>query len=417
MNHWFSDVSAFRSDPLSFLVERGDCAVRALEPLDIGLRPTYLLTAPSYVKTLLTASEDSIDKGPLIKKFRAVAGNNVVISSGPQQKERRAMLHSIMARGAIERIAPLIVTEVHEAIRRIEPGKVFDARRFGASVALRVISVVAFGANFITDRDERVFIDTLDQMMTDLIDMAFRGMPTSPWKSIAQKRRIENNRRIMLEVVRRVRDCAPDSVTSRAMNELGLSERETADEILTLLLVGYDTAGAAAAWLLCHLAKVPELADQIEEEARAFHANSSAIDVREPSSRKVTTAAVKETLRLYPSSYWFGRGVVKDLEIGECKLRRGASIIVSPWLFHRSARFWESPDEFRLDRNHNVKAFLPFGHGPRSCVGAGLAMLELEIIAMEIASACRLTSAGPVGGPIPRVHLVPPPIPLIAELR
>jgi cytochrome P450 len=68
-------------------------------------------------------------------------------------------------------------------------------------------------------------------------------------------------------------------------------------------------------------------------------------------------------------------------------LHQGTSIIVSQWLFHHSARFWHAPNDFRLDRNYlKTNAYIPFGAGPRVCVGASFSILEMQILALELAS-------------------------------
>lgn len=74
MRHLFSDVAPFRRDPLAFLVERGEVATEPLTPLSLGVRPTYLLTDPEYVKPLLKMPEDLVDKGPMTRKFSQFSG-------------------------------------------------------------------------------------------------------------------------------------------------------------------------------------------------------------------------------------------------------------------------------------------------------------------------------------------------------
>lgn len=128
-------------------------------------------------------------------------------------------------------------------------------------------------------------------------------------------------------------------------------------------------------------------------------------------------AAVREVLRLYPSVQWLRRGIRQDVEFGGRSLRRGTSIMIATWLFHRSQRFWDEPDEFRMDRAYNRPAYVPFGNGPRICVGMGLATLELQIIALEAASAARLAVIGPVGAPRPLLNLTPPAIAMQAHIR
>ncbi|WP_158259932.1 cytochrome P450 [Phyllobacterium phragmitis] len=385
-------------------------------PLAFGMRPLFLLTDPDYIKPLLKMPEEVMDKGPMVKKVRAVTGNNVTVLGGEENKRRRAVLHSVVGRTAVEGLTPMLARETRMAIAEVMKDGTFDARQFGASVALRLVSVVSFGANALSPEDVEIVIQALRQAMVELANTIF-GPLQMPWAYLAQRRRIEGFKQDMIGVVRRVRQRAPESAIIRSYGELGLSDRDTADEILTLLLAGHDTTGATVAWLCHTMATMPELADQIAAEADAVRDDEGEIDFAKLASATTTTAAVREVLRLFPPGYWTGRGVREDVEFGGRKLRRGTAIIVSPWLFHRCSRFWEAPNEFRLDRNYTAKAYIPFGTGPRVCIGQALAFLELQIITLEVASAMRLVAKEPLGAPVPGVHLSPPAIPMEARER
>jgi cytochrome P450 len=94
------------------------------------------------------------------------------------------------------------------------------------------------------------------------------------------------------------------------------------------------------------------------------------------------------------------------------RLRKGTSLIISPWQIQRDPRNWEEPNQFRINRTYGSAAFLPFGLGPRACVGIGLGLLELQILALEMASACEIdvVSKLPLDDPTPAVTLIPPEI-------
>ncbi len=124
--------------------------------------------------------------------------------------------------------------------------------------------------------------------------------------------------------------------------------------------------------------------------------------------------AARELLRLYPPFYWFSREVRTAQELGGLRLNPGTSLIISPWQLQRDARSWSDPASFRLDRSYNTPAFMPFGLGPRACVGIGLGLLELQLLALEIAAACtiEILSEVPAAEPTPQVTLLPPVITL-----
>jgi cytochrome P450 len=413
----FSDIAPFRRDPLAFLVERVNTATEPLVPLHFGLRPVYLLADPDHLKPLLRMPEDVVDKGPMIKKFRAVTGDNIVVRVGKEHQRRRAALRPLVARPTVEKLMPELAAEVRKGIAGAAKAGTFDARDLGSAIAMRIITLVTVGSNILSTEHERIMIESFRQATADLADVIFGGFSLAPWTLLARRRRIEQSRRSMQVVVRHVRERVPESSLIGALSQLRLSEREMANELLTFLIAGHDTTGTAAAWLFHALATVPGLADEIAAEAAAIRDERGEIDITKLPATCTTTAAVQEILRLYPSAYWFARGTRNDMEFAGRKLRRGTSVMISPWALQRAARFWNNPNEFRLDRSYSSKAYIPFGTGPRVCLGASLATLELEIMALEMASAFHLTLVGTVCGPSAWTHLAAPSMPMRAQSR
>lgn len=417
MTNVCADVEPFGRDPLAFLVERGESATEPLMPLHLGPDPVYLLTDPNYIKPLLNISEELVDKGPMVKHIRAATGYNTVTLSGPIQRPRRAAMHSVVGATAVAPLTPLLAAEVRDALAELVKKQKFDARVFGGSMAIRLLCVVAFGANAVTSEEHELLTDCLDVVLGDLLNRVFGGEKNST-EQAESDRRLESAKQSMHQLVKRVRDRTPDSDAARAFSALELSETDMANENLLFLIAGHDTTGSAAAWL-CHiLATVPGLSDLIAAEAAAVRDENGEIEFAKLGTAKTTIATVQELLRLYPSVYWQPRGTREEIEFAGRKLEKDTSIVISQWLFHRCARFWDAPNEFRLDRNNlKSKAYIPFGAGPRVCVGGSFALLELQILALEIASNLELTPTGLVGAPRPLVHLWPPSIPMEAKPR
>lgn len=155
------------------------------------------------------------------------------------------------------------------------------------------------------------------------------------------------------------------------------------------------------------------LVQRLSEEASVVTNSRDEFDSALLGRASVSRGFVFEILRLFPSSYWFAREVKTDMTLADIKLRKGDSLIVSPWRLHRDRRFWTDPENFNIDRSHmSNKAYVPFGSGPRACVGMGIAIAELQLLALMLASSCEidLKSAHVPGLPRPSITLVPPEI-------
>ena len=194
----------------------------------------------------------------------------------------------------------------------------------------------------------------------------------------------------------------------------GLDDTAVIDNLLTFLAAGHETTARSLAWTLYLLSRDPVSLERLEGEI-----DGADLAGAEPSdwSRLLpfTEAVLKESLRLYPSAPMLARTSKEwDLVTG-LPVPGGTDVLVSTWLLHRQRDIWEHPDEFRPDRflgeaatRIPKDAYLPFGLGPRVCIGARFAMMEMVIVMACLASRLRLDFAGerdPV--PVMRITLQP----------
>lgn len=419
MRRSLSDLPAFRHDPLGFLIERASRSPRPLEPLAIGRTPHYLVTDPELARTLLKSEEEVIDKGRLVRKLRRLLGKSFLTMSGAEHRRRREVLHHQLARGVANRYVPAMAAVVRQTAARIVHEQSFDAHAITAPLALNLACVALFGSDVLSSGDRQALIGAMKMTEDELADEMFRAGPVWPWTFAARWRRRSIARDMMSFVVRRVQQSASDSSVLRALGELQLTDRQICDEIITMLVAGHHTTGTAGAWILHHLAVEPGLAERISREAKAVSDENGEVKASALKDASISLALVREVLRLYPSAWWFSRETKRTALIAGEKLERGTSLIISPWQLHRDRRFWSEPHRFRLDRSFNTPAYMPFGAGPRACVGMGVAALELQLLALEFAAAYELESltASPVPWPKASVTLIPPPLELSLRLR
>ncbi|MDE3724965.1 cytochrome P450 [Nocardiopsis sp. N85] len=157
---------------------------------------------------------------------------------------------------------------------------------------------------------------------------------------------------------------------------------EVRDELATLLMSGYETTANALTWLFHALGANPEAGARMDEPGFA-------------------SAAAKEAMRLYPPAWVISRETVRPLEVGGYALAAGVTLGLSPWVVHRDGRWFPDPEEFRPERWLNGgrpghrHAYFPFGAGPRGCLGASMALREVEVIAALLCSRVRLEPVRP----------------------
>ena len=169
----------------------------------------------------------------------------------------------------------------------------------------------------------------------------------------------------------------------------GLSAEEIADNIITFIGAGHETTARALGWTLYCLAEAPWEREPIEAEIAEVLA-------REPDPVKwldampLTRAAFEEAMRLYPPAPSINRAPIVEDRYGDLVIRPGATVLMMPWTIHRHRKLWDQPDAFMPSRFHpgnrdriDRYQYLPFGAGPRICIGASFAMQE-AIIALAV---------------------------------
>jgi cytochrome P450 len=312
-----------------------------------------------------------------------------------------------------------MAAEIRAVGARLARHESFDPHAAMAPLALKMICLALFGRQVLSPADEQALVKAVRLAEDDLADELFRVLPLSPWASRARNRRRQLARDAMRTVVRRVRTHAHDASVLRALEGAGLNDEELSDEILTMLLTGHHTTGSSAAWLLYHLATEPGLAEAVARESSAVCDHNGEPRADRLRNAPLSLALVREVLRLYPSAWWFSRETKRAIAFGGRSLKPGTSLIVAPWQIHRDPRHWEEPERFRLDRAYGSRAYLPFGLGPRACVGMGLAMLELQLIALEFAAAYAFgrVTPFPAPPPLPSVTLIPPAMQIAIRVR
>lgn len=192
-----------------------------------------------------------------------------------------------------------------------------------------------------------------------------------------------------------------------------MSDKQLRDELITIFLAGHETTAIALSWSLFLLARNPEVEERLHREI------SERLAGRLPTASDLprlpyAEAVVKEALRIFPPAYVIGREARADCAIGGFHVPGGSTIYFSPWVLQHDARWFPEPEAFRPERwldGSTAKlpkyVYIPFGGGPRICIGERFAMMEAVLVLATILRRHRLEMAGPDPVPFPSITLRP----------
>jgi cytochrome P450 len=177
----------------------------------------------------------------------------------------------------------------------------------------------------------------------------------------------------------------------------GMSDRQLHEEMMTLFLAGHETTAMALTWTWYLLSQHPDVERKlVDEVSRVLRGRAPA--VADLAQLPYTEMVVRESMRLYPPAAGFAREPIEDVRIGGYDVPRGSLVTVNTYALHRDPRFFDDPERFDPERfaagwEERIPryAFLPFGGGPRVCIGNGFAMMETRLILAAVAQRCHLS--------------------------
>jgi len=179
-----------------------------------------------------------------------------------------------------------------------------------------------------------------------------------------------------------------------------MTDRQIRDEVMTLILAGHETTANALAWALHALGRDAAARERVEAEADSLGGRAPTAD--DLPRLTYTAMVIEEAMRLWPPAYVLGRTATRDVTVGGYHLPAGAAIFVNTWGMHRSADLYEQPESFRPERfSADAKkarargTYLPFGAGPRICIGNHFALMEAQLALLAIAAKVRLSPVSP----------------------
>jgi cytochrome P450 len=410
-------LRALRRDPIAVLEAAATCGDVSI--LRTPRAPTYVLNHPDLVWDVLVSDHRAFRKGPTIDAARRVLGDGLLTTEGDDHRRDRRLIQPMFQPSRLRAYLPAIERLADRAIDGWRDGQELDVHAEMSRLTLAIVVESLFGAD-LPAGDAVAVSDAL----TEVLGQYPRVF--SPFLAVTERLPLPANRRFdratavfdaavyRLIERRRADGASGDDLLStllRAHDEDGsMTAERVRDQAITMFLAGHETTSNALSWAWFLLARHPHAADRLraDVDARAPEADAAA------GERTFAGAVLDEAMRLFPPAWAIGRRATRTHDAGGYALAPGSVVVISPWLLHRDPRWWSRPRAFEPERwlapdaERPRAASLPFGAGPRMCVGEPFARLEAVVVLSRIARAWRFEADPDLGvGLQPAITLRP----------
>jgi cytochrome P450 len=368
----------------------------------------YFVNRPELIREVLATKVKSFHKlSRQMRALRKIEGDGLVVSEGPTWTRHRPVVQGSFHARYFSRSADIVIEHTQRRLGRWKPGEPFDLAAEMNELALEIIAKVVFDVDFADQaaslRDAvHVFRQSMQKEVgSPLILPDWLPLPGK----IRQRRAVRTVDDLIWRLIRERRasrvvkqDMLSQILTATAQHpELGITDAEIRDEVTTLFVAGHDTTSAALAWFWYALSQNPEVERRVLWEVDAL--GDRPVGYSDYPRLKYLERVVKESMRLYPATgFLFGREAVEDVELGGCPLKRGSWVFICPYIVQRDARYFRDPEVFDPERFAPGRideippyAYIPFGGGPRVCIGNSLATMEIVLLAATVLQKFRLT--------------------------
>ena len=370
-------------------------------------RSSFILNTPDAIKHVLVDNWENYTRTPTgFRVLRPMLGQGLLIAEGRAWKHQRRTLAPAFTPRAVSSLVPHMVNVTDETITELKaksnaPINLREAmQRMTLDIAGRTMFSFGMEHHGATLRD--FVMEYGDQLARPhLLDLALplwfktpqdfrRAQFRKRWTAfvamlMAERRAAGKNEGAPPRDLFELMEAARDPETGRAFTDAQLG-----DEVATMILAGHETTATALFWALYLLALDPSTQDEIATEVK------NAGDTLDLEQLKFTRAVVDETMRLYPSAFLIARAARAPDTVAGRKVKAKDVILMAPWILHRHEKLWQDPNAFMPQRFMAPNpppdrfAYLPFGAGPRVCIGAHFAQVEATLALARLIGAFRV---------------------------
>lgn len=357
----------------------------------LGPKRLILVSDPSLIEDVLVTQNKRFRKHFATRLLKPILGRGLLLSEGSQWLRQRRLVQPAFSRRFTDEFAAIVKLHTSRLAIDWEQNRRRDLYRDMTQLTVQIAAHAFLGISAAHDSEQ--IGDCLEVIHADFEHRFQRFWQLPTWVPTSRNRRLRKAVHSLTAIIdrmiderRRETDGRHDalSLLLRAEDEVGqrMPLQLLRDEVMTLLLAGHDTTANGLTWTWSLLAQHPGVMNRLRAELSETTGPRHTADV--PCfAHKV----IKESMRLFPPVYLFGREATQTIRLGDFSICKGDSVVISQWVVHRDESYFPNHLDFDPDRWSEEferalpkYAYFPFGGGPRVCIGKEVAMLEATTV-------------------------------------
>jgi cytochrome P450 len=381
------------------------------------LPPVAVVTSPQGIRDVLGGSDGSVDKNDLVHTETRAWGNNLFNMPHRIWINRRRTIQPLFTKKHVAGFAGHISAAADAVTGNWITGGLVDLDKESRKITLRVLGQSIFGLD-LGDRAEDL-ATPIKRSLRWVTGRVSRPVRAPGWLPTPARRRLRGalaDVRSLIDGAISAARCDPDSsaeliklLLAAVDGETGrpLTDQQIADELFIFIIAGHDTTSTTLTYSLWALGRDPAIQDRVAAEALAL--GDRELSVTDLAHLPYTVQVIHEALRMCPPAAVGTRSATRDVIVDGQRVPAGSSFMLGIYALHHDPAFWPDPEKFDPERfaagrsaGRDRWQFLPFGGGPRSCVGQHFAMLEATLGLASIVRKVELTARDdefPIGLP------------------
>ncbi len=364
-----------------------------------GMKEALVTRDPAVIQHVLKTNAENYQKSHIqVKRMGHFLGKGLLTTHGEAWRTQRRLIQKGFDRRQLEALGSIMQDSLQESLRefdrQVRLGPV-DVYPHLMKMTFAMVARSLFGAH-LKDEDIRLVSDTISTVQEFIVRQTIEPY-LNPWFAVSgQLRRHEQMRMradgVLSGYIRQRRGQPPGHdllqtlMDARYSDGQGMSDGMLLSESMQLLVAGHETSSNSLSWLLYLLSTRPDCLERVRQEIDSV-LGSAPLGYAQVAELEYSTQVIQEGLRLYPPFWMVDRVAMEEDRVGDVVIPRGSMVIVYVYGAHRADRYWPDPESFDPERfnRENVKlhapfTHIPFGGGPRSCIGANYAIFQMLMI-------------------------------------